>query len=60
MVFHTNDGKSTTTKIFLKKFTFAWDIPVHECGLIDASVLEEPTVIIISMKSAMKTISVFF
>jgi hypothetical protein len=52
MVFHTNDGKSTTTKIFLKKSTFAWDIPVYECGLTDASVLEEPTVIIISIYSS--------
>jgi len=64
MVFHTNDGKSTT-EIFLKKFTYAWDVPVYECGLIDTSVLEEHTLIIVSiyssnLKSAMKTVSFFF
>jgi len=47
MVFHTNDGKSTT-KIFLKNFTFPWDVSVYECGLIDISVLEELTVVIIN------------
>jgi hypothetical protein len=63
MVFHTNDSKSTT-EIFLKKFTYAWDVPVYECGLIDTGVLEEHTLIIVSiyssnLKSAMKTVYFF-
>jgi len=37
MVFHANDGKSST-KIVLKKFTFVRDASVYECDLIDTSV----------------------
>jgi hypothetical protein len=61
MIFHTNDGKSTM-KICLKKLHLLETFPVYECGLTDTNVLEEPTVIFVSiygsnLKSTMKTIS---